>query len=231
LTQALRGGFCFPMRWRTLIVATIAIGFAVGFVNEAKAQAARPFDFYVLALSWSPTHCGEPGMAQRDRQQCGGTRPYGFVVHGLWPQYERGFPRSCPSQMPRPARVLIGSMLDIMPSERLVQIQWERHGTCSGLAPESYFAALRNARRQITIPSSFQSPKTWATLSAGQIESAFMVANPMLPARGIAVESNRNRLREVRICLTKQMAFRACPEVDRGGVALNVPLAIPPTRG
>lgn len=216
------------MTWRTLILTAILAG---SFVTVARAQQPRTFDFYVLALSWSPTHCGEPGMAQRDRQQCAGPRPYGFVVHGLWPQYERGFPRACPSRMPRPARVLIGSMLDIMPSERLVQIQWERHGTCSGLTPEGYFAAVRMARQQITIPQAFQRPPGWTTLTAGQIESAFMAANPMLPARGMGVESTGNKLQEIRICLTKKMAFRPCPEIDRGGLPANVRLSIPPTRG
>ena len=50
------------------------------------------FDFYVLALSWSPSYCEAEG-AEANQQQCKAARPYAFIVHGLWPQFERGFPR------------------------------------------------------------------------------------------------------------------------------------------
>src|ERR1044071_584072 len=59
------------------------------------------FDFYVLALSWSPSFCeaSRERNPNRNDPQCG-ARPYAFVVHGLWPQYERGFPSNC--QVPAP---------------------------------------------------------------------------------------------------------------------------------
>src|SRR5688500_8715794 len=48
--------------------------------------AGGNYDYFVMALSWSPTWClGHP----QDRGQCDG-RGYGFILHGLWPQYERG---------------------------------------------------------------------------------------------------------------------------------------------
>ena len=52
------------------------------------------FDFYVLALSWSPSYCAIEGDGA-DPAQCANGRPYAFVVHGLWPQYEKGYPRDC----------------------------------------------------------------------------------------------------------------------------------------
>ena len=68
------------------------------FIGVADAQYRRQntpgqFDYYVLALSWSPSFC-ETATGNARRQQCG-ARPFSFVVHGLWPQYERGFPESC----------------------------------------------------------------------------------------------------------------------------------------
>ena len=63
--------------------------------QDRRQNAPGDFDFYVLSLSWSPSFCEaarERGNTGRSQQvQCGG-RPFSFVVHGLWPQYERGFP-------------------------------------------------------------------------------------------------------------------------------------------
>ena len=75
-------------------------------------------------------------------------RPYSFVVHGLWPQYERGFPRDCQVPSPRLYREIMTSMLDLMPAPRLVYHEWDQHGTCSGLRrrPISIWCA-RRARR------------------------------------------------------------------------------------
>lgn len=189
-----------------------------------------PFDFWVLALSWSPTHCGADGMAERDPQQCAGPRPYGFVVHGLWPQYERGFPRSCPARTRAPDRTLTDTMLDIMPSRRLVAIQWERHGTCSGLDAGDYFATTRAARARVTVPPAFTGPQAWQLMEAGAVEAAFIAANPGLDPDEIAVEARGNRLREVRLCLDLALDWRACPEVDAGGVPDSRDLRIPPQR-
>lgn len=189
-----------------------------------------PFDFWVLALSWSPTHCGADGMAARDPQQCAGPRPYGFVVHGLWPQFERGFPRSCPARARGPDRSLTDAMLDIMPSRRLVAIQWERHGTCSGLDAEDYFALTRAARTRVAIPDAFTAPQTWQLMETGAVEAAFIAANPGLDPTEIAVEARGNQLREVRLCLDLELAWRACPEVDRAGEPAGRSLRIPPQR-
>ena len=83
----------------TLLVSAAA--FAPGtFAQDRRQNQPGQFDFYVLSLSWSPSFCeasAEKGRAPRE--QCGG-RPYSFVVHGLWPQYERGFPESCQNPAP-----------------------------------------------------------------------------------------------------------------------------------
>ncbi len=101
----------------------------------------------MLALSWSPTFCQESAERGREsREQCGSGRPYAFVVHGLWPQYERGFPRDCQMPAPRLNRELMISMLDLMPAPRLVYHEWDTHGTCSGLSAQAYFDLVRKAR-------------------------------------------------------------------------------------
>jgi len=129
--------------------------------DNRRDQRNQPghFDFYVLALSWSPSFCEvsrERNGGRSNIQQCAGDRPYSFVVHGLWPQYERGFPRECQVPAPRLSRNIVNTMLDIMPSPRLVFNQWDRHGTCSGLDGQKYFDTVRKARESVQIPTKFQ---------------------------------------------------------------------------
>ena len=173
--------------------------------GAASAQDRRQnqpgqFDFYVLALSWSPSFCeasAEKGRAPRE--QCGG-RPYSFVVHGLWPQYERGFPEYCQNPAPRLDRNIVSSMLDLMPAPRLVFHQWDKHGICSGLGPRGYFDAVRKARAQVKIPEPYIELSKHLMVTPDEVEEAFVEANPGLSRKGIAVTCDSRRLHEVRVC-------------------------------
>src|SRR5947207_3105056 len=109
------------------------------------------FDFFVLSLSWSPSFCAaaaERGRRRAANAQCG-VRPYSFVVHGLWPQYEKGFPEYCQLPAPRLDRSIVASMLDLMPARHLIFNEWNRHGTCSGQTPRAYFETVRKARAAV----------------------------------------------------------------------------------
>jgi ribonuclease T2 len=189
------------------------------------------FDFYVLALSWSPTFC--QASAERGRQvsdQCGAERPYSFVVHGLWPQYERGFPRACQVPAPRLNRTIMESMLDLMPAPRLVYSQWDSHGTCSGLDARTYFELVRKARGAVTVPDGYEALKAPITVDPEEVEEAFVKANPGLSRSGIAVTCDSTRLSEVRICMGKDLKFRDCAEIDRRACSRER-LIMPPVRG
>jgi ribonuclease T2 len=198
----------------------------------AKAQQyGEPgqFDFYVLALSWSPSYCDSAGN-RADPAQCRAQKPLSFVVHGFWPQYDRGFPSDCGYNAPRVAEHTIQGLRDIMPSRGLVIHQWRKHGTCSGLAPDQYFALLRKAFEKIHIPPQFAQTTKWQTVAPPEVENAFRVANPGLDAEMISVTCDRRNLREVRICFGKDLQFRACPQVDRQ--ACRSPrISLPPVRG
>lgn len=173
-------------------------------------QEDGDFDFYVLSLSWSPTFCIKNKDLSKTEDQCKAGAQKGFVVHGLWPQFEHGYPRSCPSNKDVPDNGLALQMLDIMPSTRLVRLEWERHGTCSGLEPKEYFQTLRAAREKINIPDfNYQDRPTSAL-----IEQEFIKSNRGLERNGIAIIHNKNMMAEVRICLTKSLEFRNCDEVN-----------------
>ncbi len=207
--------------------------FAVIVAGPASAQRVGPnvpgdFDYYVLALSWSPSYC-EAEATTADRLQCGGGRPYHFVVHGLWPQYHRGWPEFCRSGQLAVPEQTVRNMLDIMPSPDLVRHQWQKHGTCSGLSAESYFALVRRARERIAIPPAFQSIDRHVMVAPQDVENAFRTANPGLPADAIAVTCDHRRLREVRICLDRTLRYAACPAVDSRACRLDRAV-MPPVR-
>ena len=186
---------------------------AAALQPTAAQDRAGEFDFYVLALSWAPSYCGNarrPDPAQCDQG------PNGFVVHGLWPQHERGWPEYCESQFQErlPASVVIAHA-DLMPSASAANYQWRKHGRCSGLSPNNYFGALRRAMDRVTIPETFVERDEHLVTSNRSVEAEFIEANPGLSEYAMAVSCNRDGVVEVRICLSKRMEFRRCTEVDR----------------
>jgi ribonuclease T2 len=201
--------------------------------QDRRQNAPGEFDFYVLSLSWSPSFCEaaqERGGNNRSAQmQCGG-RPYSFVVHGLWPQYDRGFPNYCERPAPRLARNIMTSMLDLMPAPGLIFNEWDKHGTCSGLGQRAYFEAIRKARAGVKIPDEFLDLQQAKTIAPDAIEEAFIKVNPGLSNSAIAVTCDRNRLTEVRVCMSKDLQFRACEEIDRRACRRDQ-VVMPPMRG
>jgi ribonuclease T2 len=101
-----------------------------------------------------------------------------------------------------------------MPAPRLIYHEWDSHGTCSGLAADAYFNLIRKAREAVKIPETFAAPKATLTVTPDDVERAFIKANPGLTRAGVAVTCGSERLREVRICMSKDLQFRDCGEVD-----------------
>lgn len=187
------------------------------------------FDFYVLSLSWSPSYCEAEGE-DANQQQCADGRLYAFVVHGLWPQFERGYPQDCATQDPNVSRETLRTLYDIMPSAGLIRYQWKKHGSCANMAQGDYFRVLRAARDTVVVPTQFRRLDDYKTVDPKEVETAFIEANQSLPAEGVAVTCDKRYLREVRICMTKDLAYRPCPEVDRRACRLPK-VVMPPMRG
>ncbi len=184
--------------------------------SAAQPRNGTPgeFDFYVLALSWSPNFCETTGQ-ERGSPQCEAGRRLGFVVHGLWPQYERGYPTACAGGRNAPRSALDGSG-DLYPDPNLARHEWRTHGTCSGLAPTAYFQAVKAARDKVAIPDPLTTVSRDAETTSGSVERAFAAVNPGLRADMMSVTCRRGALQEVRVCMTRDLSgFRPCPEVDR----------------
>ncbi len=201
-----------------------------------REHVAGKFDYYALVLSWSPTHCSSP-EGEDDELQCkrrDGKR-YAFVLHGLWPQYTRGWPQDC--RLPRRPFVpetIINGMLDIMPSRGLVIHEYRKHGTCSGLDPQGYFTLSRQLFKAIRIPNDYANPFETQFVAPRDLKRAFAAANPGLPEASIAVScarGNRGRLRELRICFSKDAKPVACgPNEDERKLCSATEIAVPPVR-
>ena len=212
--------------------AVLALLLAVSPVAAQDRRQNQPgqFDFYVLSLSWSPSYCDAAGERGTPPQQQCGARPYAFVVHGLWPQYENGFPEFCQQPAPRLDRNIVSSMLQLMPSPRLIFNEWDKHGTCSGLSPNAYFETVRKARAAVKIPEAYIGLSEPLMVTPDEVEEAFVLANSGLTRDAIAVTCDSRRLSEVRICVGKDLRFRSCPEID-ARACRREKVVMPPVRG
>jgi len=213
----------------SLALILVSAGYAA--TQDRRQNAAGEFDFYVLSLSWSPSFCEaatERGNSGRSQVQC--ERPFSFVVHGLWPQYERGFPEYCQRPSPRLDRNIMSSMLDLMPAPGLIFNEWDKHGTCSGLGARAYFENIRKARAAVKIPEEFLQLSESKSISPDALEAAFIKVNPGLSSSAISVTCSSRRLSEVRVCMSKDLQFRACEEIDRRACRRDE-VVMPPVRG
>jgi len=191
------------MRWMILALAFLA-GMA-----RAEGERAGVFDYYVLSLSWSPTWCATEGDA-RGSPQCDVAKEYGFVLHGLWPQFEKGYPSWCRTVERDPSRSQTAAMEDIMGTDGAAWYQWQKHGRCSGLSAGTYLGASRLAYQKIVIPEAFQRLKRDIAVPAALVEEAFLKANPDMTADMITITCRDGRIQEARICLTRRLDLREC---------------------
>jgi ribonuclease T2 len=187
---------------RVLVLAVV--GVIVGSLASANGERAGAFDYYVLSLSWSPTWCAIEGDARRS-PQCDAEADFGWVLHGLWPQYHRGWPSFCPTVERAPSRAMTRDMADVMGTSGLAWHQWNKHGVCSGLSAEDYYALSRQAYGTIVRPEVFRTLDRAVTLPASVIEAAFIKANPQLEPDMITITCKDGRIQEARICLSKTL--------------------------
>jgi ribonuclease T2 len=198
---------------KTLLIASSLLVTSLVVSDSAIAQnrgTPGKFDFYVLTLSWSPDYCAKNG--QRDQQQCNSGKKLGFVLHGLWPQYQKGYPASCSTEKLTPA--VKQKFPGLYPSDKLYNHEWQKHGTCAGTTPQGYLALSKNLKDSVAIPPAYnRPPKPFRTTIQG-LKSTFISANSELTANGIApLCSDSGRfLKEVFFCYAKDGKAGTCSE-------------------
>jgi ribonuclease T2 len=193
----------------TMIVLAFAAATAYARHHQPHANSeAQPgqFDYYLLSLSWAPTYCLTHAD---DGAECTG-KGYGFVVHGLWPQYDTGgYPENCPTQFVL-SDAAASKGRTVYPSEHLMQHEWQEHGTCSGLDARTYFDTVDRATSAVKIPAALEAPRSDRSLTAAQVIDLFQSANPRIADHAVTVACSRGGLAEVRVCLTKELSVRSC---------------------
>lgn len=182
---------------------------ALMLVGPALADTAGDFDYYVLSLSWTPNWCAAEGDARRDAR-CERGAGLGWGLHGLWPQYEQGWPSYCRTTHRDPTRAETAAMGQFMGSSGLAWHQWQKHGRCSGLSAQDYFIASARAMGKVTLPAVFDEIAKPVKLPARVVEEAFLEANPGFTRDMVTITCKDRALQEVRICLTRDLEPRRC---------------------
>ena len=198
---------------RPILIALLLSALLTAASGSSKHHSSRQssqgtpgvFDYYLLALSWSPEFC----YSHRDKPECQSGH-HGFVLHGLWPQYADGYPENCSTA---PGLSNPSEMADIMPDAGLVAHEWRTHGTCSGLDAESYFKLLRRAFTSVRVPERFAAPQENFSISPQEVKEEFVQANPGLTADEMTVSCGNNYLTAVSLCLTKDLKPTSCQKV------------------
>ncbi|MES2906918.1 MAG: ribonuclease T2 [Pseudomonadota bacterium] len=205
-TNLLRPYFTF------LILAPLVL-FAALYVSESdetkpaatQSYRAAPFDYYLLSLTWTPGFCSN---ARNDSlpSLCGRNSKPRFIVHGLWPQREKDWPEFCASPPPKDESVF-DAQKDLLSSASAARHQWQKHGSCSGLPPDAYFAAMHETFEGVTLPQLWNDR---VHISLKDLRTMVERANPQLPKNAIAIICNRQMLSEIRICFGKDLKPRSC---------------------
>jgi ribonuclease T2 len=175
--------------------------------NQVQRDVPGQFDYYLLSLSWSPDYCsGHAG----DTQQCGSQKRFGFVLHGLWPQYQKGYPQNC-SNVALPEAVK-QDFAGLYPSDKLFDHEWPKHGTCSGLSPADYLALSKQLKDGVAIPGRYQAPSDPFRVTVSDLQRDFSQSNPSIPIDAITMicSGSGRFLQEIHVCFNKDGQATSC---------------------
>ena len=166
------------------------------------------FDYYLLTLSWAPQFCAT-NQSNASSSECDPKRHLGLVVHGLWPQNDNGsWPQNCGSAQPV-SNQIVREMLPVMPARSLIQHEWAKHGTCSGLPVQDYFGEIMQLYKAIKVPDEYQHPSSEFQASPGDIEQKFAAANSA-PQSAFRVSCSGGQFVALEACFDKQFKYRDC---------------------
>jgi ribonuclease T2 len=214
-----------------MVVALACVGVVTAHAQEVKSEPGH-FDFYELNLSWAPEFCSnlntltQPERAAENNMEC--RAPHSFVLHGLWPQnFDGTYPGSCEY---RPGPRDPERNLDMTPSLPLLKHEWAKHGTCTTLSPEAFFATARQAYTSVAIPDQLKKLDKEVMLPPDQILTMFYRANPSFPQGSFSLSCGNNRLTAVVACFSKDTVQPIACQGLRSCRANNVKIT-PPDNG
>jgi ribonuclease T2 len=208
------------MRMKTFIPSALfciflslaPFAFAKHHHHHDDSEGGGKFDYYLLSLSWAPNYCaGHPSDHSSECKIGGHTA---FVLHGLWPQASSGPPpMSCSNASPV-ATATVDHMLQFMPSRGLIQHEWQKHGTCSGLSAQDYFARAEQAFTYVRVPQQYGSLDHEQQFNVPEVEKSFADANSA-PLQAFRVSCHAGELVSLEVCLDKNLHYQSCTQSVR----------------
>lgn len=171
-------------------------------ISVSPTWQLKPFDYYVLALSWSPDYCATSGYD--DPQQCSIGKKLGFVLHGLWPQNNKGYPSNCSTE--KMTAEVKAQFPNLYPSTSLYDHEWQKHGTCTGLSPAQYLGFSKQIKESVVIPDAFRAPQQPFRTTVNDMKTQFTQANPGFESSDFEVNcSGSGRfLTELDVCFSRE---------------------------
>lgn len=188
--------------WGFLVALILALAIRPG--SGWRSAAGADVDHFLLALTWSPSWCAL--RKDPDHPQCDPARDLGWVVHGLWPQWQEGWPEWCSTEE-TPSTADLSKMADVMPTRSLANYQWRKHGSCTGWGPGAYANATLKASARVNRPQ--LNAGEW---TAAEILQALQSANPGTPEDSFNIICRNSLVYEIRICLDRALHPISCPQ-------------------
>ncbi|MGA8308535.1 MAG: hypothetical protein WB755_00775 [Terriglobales bacterium] len=195
-----------------LFLSLAPSAFAKHHHRHNDSEGTGQFDYYLLSLSWAPNYCAGHPSDHSSECRIGGHQA--FVLHGLWPQASSGQPpMSCSNGSPVAADT-VDHMLNFMPSRSLIQHEWQKHGTCTGLSAQDYFAQAEQAYTHVQVPPQYRSLEHEQQFRVPDVEKSFAQANHA-PLEAFRVSCHAGELVSLEVCVDKNLQYRSCTESVR----------------
>lgn len=193
--------------------------------RKTAARGTAAFDYYLLSLSWAPNYC--EAHPTDHSSECKTGNHTAFVLHGLWPSSDNDpmEPMSCGPASPVAASI-VRHMREYFPSSGLIQHEWQKHGTCSGLIASQYFAQVEQAFKSVQVPQRYRTLDHEQSIAVHDIEHDFAQANNA-PAGAFRVSCHAGELVGLEVCMDKNIHYQACPRSARECRSDQVTLAAP----
>ncbi len=207
---------------RAIPSALAALLFAIA---PAWAQSSRPargdadFDYFLLSLSVAPSFCATSSR-NAATSECRDLTEAEFqqtplTIHGLWPNRARVSTNRQPRDCNGPPFALSGAVAAqlrrLMPGgPGLARYEWRKHGTCSGLDPDRYFAAEAMLAQSANETIGAAMLQQGASVRIAELLQTVAASDPALAA-AIVVDCRFSRgggdalVQEIRVTLGKDL--------------------------
>lgn len=211
--------------WAILVIFCV-MTFAFGRKHsKGGQQGSASFDYYLLSLSWAPNYCAS--HPTDSSSECKAGNHTAFVLHGLWPSSNNNpmQPLSCAPARPV-ASDIVQHMMEYFPDKGLIQHEWAKHGTCSGLTSAQYFGKVEQAFKAVQVPDRYKKLNHSQQISVHDVEQEFAQANNA-PAEAFRLSCHAEQLVALEACLDKDLHYQECPANARECPSSQVKLAPP----